>query len=135
MSFNERVNLNELGQRQDQDEAFEVGREQMQACLRALGCSVDLAHQRPQAAQMAKVSGSDEALVAAYWLAYFGARLKIEQSYDFIDAKALFAWGEQCLAQVSDAALRPQDCVGLHHRLAVASVDVDRGMHNNVFAQ
>ncbi|MDR9498431.1 MAG: hypothetical protein RI556_04580 [Hydrogenovibrio sp.] len=135
MSVHERGNVNELGQCLDQDEAFEVGREQMQARLQALGCSVDSAHQRPQVEQMANLSGSDEALVAAYWLAYFGARLKIEQSYDFIDAKALFAWGEQCLAKVSDAALRPQDCVCLHHQLAVASVDVDRGMHNNAFAQ
>lgn len=82
---------------------------------------------------MAAALKTDQQKLAGFWFAYFTARLKIEQSYDFLMAFKTFNWGVEQLEVMSDQALRPTPCVELRTRIAVMAVDEDRGMHNNHF--
>jgi hypothetical protein len=124
-----KTEINQLAINFDADEDFEVGR---QALVEFIPCILHFkdTSQFPRMAQSLK---SDEQKLAAFWFAYFTARLKIEQSYDFTLANQCFDWGVEQLDAMQNQALRPANCVLLKAQIAVMLVDEDRGMHNNHF--
>ncbi len=123
------MNLNEQMQAFDQDEEFEVGR---QSLVDELGEPLSFSNEADFAENTARLC-RDQQKLAAFWFAYFTARLKIEQSYDFLQAFKIFDWGLEQLERMQEPTLRPEPCVELRARIAVMSVEEDRGMHNNHF--
>ena len=124
------MNINQIAVEYDQEEEFEVGR---QALVEFLGCEVQLKN-ASQLPSLAEQLLTDEQKLSGFWFAYFTARLKIEQSYDFLFAFELFSWGADLLDTMQDQTLRPKPCEELRARIAVMAVDEDRGMHNNHFS-
>ncbi len=123
------MDVNQVAIGFDADEAFEAGR---QALVSSLGCKL-VFKDVTQFDEMASQLKSDEQKLAAFWYAYFTARLKIEQSYEFTLADHIFEWGVSQLNAMQDSALQPENSVLLKARVAVMLVDEDRGMHNNHF--
>jgi len=125
-----KTDINQQAIEFDADEAFEVGR---QSLVDALGCKLHFKN-TSQFDDMALLLNTDEQKLSAFWFAYFTARLKIEQSYEFTLANQCFEWGVEQLDRMQSQALRPSNCVLLKARIAVLLVDEDRGMHNNDFS-
>jgi hypothetical protein len=123
------MDINQVAVEFDTDEDFEAGR---QVLVPTLGCQLvftDVTKFEEMALQLK----SDEQKLAAFWYAYFTARLKIEQSYEFTLADHIFEWGVSQLNAMRESALQPEKAVVLKARVAVMLVDEDRGMHNNHF--
>ncbi|MEA3405404.1 MAG: hypothetical protein U9R28_06665, partial [Pseudomonadota bacterium] len=125
-----KTEINQLAIEFDADEEFETGR---QALVEVLQCKLHF-KDTSQFSVMAEILKTDEQKLAAFWFAYFTARLKIEQSYEFILANQCFDWGVKQLDAMQDQTLRPSNCVLLKTQIAVMLVDEDRGMHNNHFS-
>lgn len=125
------MDINQIAVEFDQEEDFEVGR---QFLAEKLSCSLHF-KDTSRLAEMADTLESDEQKLAAYWIAYFTARLKIEQSYDFLLAFNIYEWGAAILDAMQQQNLRPLPCIELRAKIAVMAVDEDRGMHNNHFIQ
>jgi len=125
------MDINQVAVEFDQDEDFETGR---QFLAEKLPCSLYF-KDTSQLVNMAQSLESDEQKLAGYWVAYFTARLKIEQSYDFLLAFNIYEWGAKLLDAMQQQDLRPLPCIELRAKIAVMAVDEDRGMHNNHFIQ
>ncbi|GAB6035257.1 hypothetical protein [Galenea microaerophila] len=124
--------IHQIAQQYDQEEAFEVGRQKVRQWL-PTEAAVNYDYERLEA--LAKSLHSDEARVAFYWFAYFTARMKIEQSYDFLQAFQLFDLGSAVLDQIAAAEALPEKCDRLQQKLMVRLVKIDRGIHNNDFKE
>ncbi len=123
------MDINQVAVEFDQQEEFEIGR---QALVEKLQCNLQFADQSELAKQAQQLT-TDEQKLAAFWFAYFTARLKIEQSYDFLLAFELYNWGAALLDAMQDQSKRPAPCIELRAKIAVMAVEEDRGMHNNHF--
>ena len=123
------MNINELAITYDADEDFEEGRQMLAAML---DCNLRFDKALDETSY-ANILQTDEQKLAAFWFAYFTARLKIEQSYDFLLANQVFNWGCFQLDAMVDASLKPEACTLLQMKVAVRLVELDRGMHNNHF--
>jgi len=123
------MDINQVAIQYDEDEAFEAGRQALVEVLQ----SPMLFKDQAQFAEMTKQLETDQQKLAAFWYAYFTARLKIEQSYEFILANQIFEWGVEQLEAIQNSTLLPAKQVVLKARVAVMLVDEDRGMHNNHF--
>jgi hypothetical protein len=124
------MDINLVAIQLDADEAFEAGR---QALIETLDCKL-VFKDSSQFSEQAKHLKSDRQKLAAFWYAYFTARLKIEQSYEFTLADHIFEWGISQLDGMADQMLRPDSAVLLKTRISVMLVDLDRGVHNNHFS-
>jgi len=122
-------NINTLAIEFDAEEAFEQGRHALAQYLPVELSFKNTAH----FSDMAKALETDVHKLTAFWFAYFTARLKIEQSYDFLLANECFEWGVKQLETIADQSCLPSNCVILKARVSVRSVDADRGIHNNDF--
>lgn len=127
------MDINQIAVEFDQEEEFEIGR---QALVDILQCKLQFngdSQDSKRFAAMAEQLKTDQQKLAGFWFAYFTARLKIEQSYDFLMAFRVFNWGVDLLNSMQDQSLRPTPCVELRAKIAVMAVEEDRGMHNNHF--
>ncbi|MEA1989738.1 MAG: hypothetical protein U9N57_11115 [Pseudomonadota bacterium] len=125
-----KIDINQQAMAFDAEEEFESGRH---ALVDTLQCTLHF-KDTSQFSEMAKKLKSDQQKLAAFWFAYFTARLKIEQSYEFTLANQCFDWGLKQLDAVQDPSVKPTSCVLLRAQIAVMLVDEDRGMHNNHFS-
>jgi len=125
-----KTEINQLAVEFDAEEEFEIGR---QALVEVLPCKLHF-KDSSKFSEMAQSLKTDEQKLAAFWFAYFTARLKIEQSYEFTLANQCFDWGVKQLDAMQDQALRPSNCALLKAQIAVLLVDEDRGLHNNHFS-
>lgn len=124
------MDINQVSIEFDQKEEFEVGR---QALVEILQCNLQL-NDQTQFNDMANNLITDQQKLAGFWFAYFTARLKIEQSYDFLLAFEIYGWGAALLEKMQEQSLRPSQCIELRTHIAVMAVEEDRGMHNNHFS-
>lgn len=126
------TDINVLAVQYDEEEAFEAGRQVLFSLLPAeAGEAITFELLREVEPKIVE----DQQRLAAFWAAYFTARLKIEQSYDFLQAFELYEWGAEQLAKIQQKAMLPHPCVQLRTRLNVHLVNIDRGLHNNDFPQ
>ena len=119
-----------LAKQYDADEAFETGRQRLRQWLPTKAVeNYDLAGLQALSSQL----DSQAARLAFYWFAYFTARIKIEQSYDFLQAFELLDLGQRILQSMAQPEAVVSECDQLYAYLMVQLVDIDRGIHNNDF--
>lgn len=123
------MDINQHAQQCDLDEAFEAGRQALSSYL-GVEFSVNSPAELPKAEQ---ALATDAQYLAAFWFAYFTARLKIERTYELSFANQLYQWGKAQLAKIQNADYLPDASEQLRTEIAVRLVDADRGMHNNDF--